>query len=304
MTVKVGEILEREGVKVLEKDLRTLAFEELQEHFGAASSGRIIVSHVIKSVVWQAQAKIRAGEARGVDGNLRSFFYQWIKPVMAKIPGALSAARDPYDTMLDVFAEMVGDYKLFSYSDLDLTDESWEHRRLGSERPEVIVFAEKVGFWRWLKRVQKAWPVTVVALGGTPSLLSSEYLLRDLGERVDLEATPLELLSVVDWDPSGWQIERAFARQLERVGAPAVSLTSLVSPALYFEQEREIYRYPLPKKQQTKNRKWLAATGGLDGEGFGLESDAVDKAQLTAQLVERLEGLGVEPIPDDGSSVD
>ena len=137
--------------------------------------------------------------------------------------------------------------------------------------------------------------MTIVALGGTPSLLSSEYLLRELGERVDLETTELELFSVVDWDPSGWQIERAFARQLERVGAPAVSLTSLVTPALYSEAERAIYRYPLPRKQGTKNRKWLEATGGLDGQGFGLESDAVDKDQLAAQLVRQLEALGVEP---------
>ena len=296
MPETVSEILEREGVKVLEKDVRLLTLEEIEAHFGAKSSGRIIVSHVIKSVIWQAQTKIRAGEARGVDGNLRSFFYQWVKPVMAKIPGALEAARDPYDTMLDVFAEMIGDYKLFTYADLDLSDENWEHRRLGSQRPDVIVFAEKVGFWRWLKRIQKVWPVTVVALGGMPSLLSSEYLLRDLHDVVDVNMTTLTLLSVVDWDPSGWQIERAFARQLERVGASTVSLTTLVTPTLYSEQDRAIYRYPLPRKQDTKNRKWLQATGGLDGQGFGLESDAVDKALLTTQLVEHLQAFGVEPL--------
>ena len=157
------------------------------------------------------------------------------------------------------------------------------------------MFAEKVGFWRWLKRVQKVWPVTVVALGGMPSLLSSEYLLRDLREVVDVDVSVLTLFSVVDWDPSGWQIARAFARQLERVGASTVSLTSLVTPELYSEQERAIYRYPLPRKQRTKNRKWLQETGGLDGQGFGLESDAVNKDLLTEQLVEQLALLGVEP---------
>ena len=131
----LSEILEREGVQEMETDVRLLTLQEIEARFGAKSSGRIIVSHVIKSVIWQAQTKIRAGEARGVDGNLRSFFYQWVKPVMAKIPGALEAARDPYDTMLDVFAEMIGDYKLFAYADLDLSDENWEHRRLDRSVP-------------------------------------------------------------------------------------------------------------------------------------------------------------------------
>ena len=293
-SVEVAKILDAEGVQEVTKDIRLLDLRELEERFGAASSGRIIVSHVIKSIIWHAVGRIRSGDAPGVDGNLRSFFYQWIKPVMAKIPGALSAARDPYDTMLGVFVEMVSEHKLFSYGELDLSDEGWEHRRLGADRPEVIVFAEKLGFWRWLKRAQKIWPVTIVALGGTPSLLSSEYLLRELSERVDLEVTPLELVSVVDWDPAGWQIERAFARHLRSLSAARVSLSSLVTPALYSTEEQAIFRFGLPGKQKTKNRKWLEATGGLNGEAFGLESDAAPRQALTAALHRQLGVLGVE----------
>ena len=74
------------------------------------------------------------------------------------------------------------------------------------------------------------------------------------------------------------------------------SLTTLVTPSLYSEQDRAIYRYPLPRKQDTKNRRWLQATGRLAGQGFGLESDAVDKVLLTTQLVEQLQAFGVGPL--------
>ena len=293
----IAEILEKERVREVTGEIRALSLDELKERFGAASSGRIIVSHVIKSIIWHAVGRIRSGDAPGVDGNLRSFYYQWIKPVMAKIPGALEAARDPYDTMLGAFVTFVAEHKLFSYGELDLTDQGWEYRRLGTGRPEVVVFAEKLGFWRWLKRAQKIWPVTVVALGGTPSLLSSEYLLRELSERVNLDATTIELVSIVDWDPAGWQIERAFARQLRSLGAAQVSLSPLITPSLYSEEEQRIFRFGLPKKQKTKNRKWLEATGGLDGEAFGLESDATPRAALVEALHQQLEALGVDVEP-------
>ena len=83
---------------------------------------------------------------------------------------------------------------------------------------------------------------------------------------------------------------------LEPASAPVASLTTLVTPSLYSEQDRASHRYPLPRKQDTKNRKWLQATGELDGQGFGMESNAVDKALLTTHLVEQLQAFGVEPL--------
>lgn len=288
-------ILDREGIQVPDQDLRRMTFDQLQELFGAESSGRIIVAHAIKSAIWQAVVRIRLGTGEPVDGNLRTFFYKYVKPVVSKIPGALEAARDPYDTMLAAFVEMVADYRLFSYSELDLDDHGWEHRRLGDRHPEVVLVAEKVGFWRWLKRQHQTWSVSIVALGGAPSLLSSEYLLRDLCQRVDLTSTTLRVFSIVDWDPSGWQIEQAFARQLQQLGAPRFELASLMTPELFAPDDLLVFRYPLSRKQKTKTRKWIQATGGLRGEAFGLESDAADKARLTQQLRRHLEALALRP---------
>jgi hypothetical protein len=148
-TPNTEAILAAEKIEHFEADIRGFDLAQLQEHFGAASSGRIVVSRLIKNLVWQAVSRRRAGQLVRVDGNLRSFFYQWVKPVVARIPEALEAKTDPYDTMLEVFTELVGTHRLFRYSELDLTDENFQHRRIGPVKPLVVVFAEKSRATPW-----------------------------------------------------------------------------------------------------------------------------------------------------------
>lgn len=277
-------ILKREGIQEFGGDIRRFGLERLAKEFGAASSGRIILAKVIKNLIWQAVGQVRAGQISGLDGNLRSFFYTHIKPVMARIPGALEGARDPYDTMLDAFVELVEEYGLISYVELDLDDENYHHRKIGERHPHLIIFAEKVGFFRFLERLHGDLGVTVMALGGTPSVLSSEYLVQALSERTDLRG-PFVALSITDWDPSGFQIARAQIRQLQSFGIEQVQHEPLIHPRHYTADEIELFRFPLPGQQKTKNRNWLRETGGIDGELFGLESDSMPRQRLR-ELVE------------------
>ena len=67
---------------------------------------------------------------------------------------------------------------IWSYSqarELDITDELWEERRIGTTRPEGIVFAENVDFTRPFRRLHEAHGVTTVVMNGNPSAISSEY---------------------------------------------------------------------------------------------------------------------------------
>lgn len=284
---EIPDILEHEGIAHFERDLRRFSLEELKEHFAAVSSGRIILTKVIKNLVWQAACWIRGGRIDGVEGNLRSFFYQWVKPVMARIPGALEQERDPYDTMLDVFVELVEKYRLFEYADLDLVDDNWEHRRVGKRFPHLFVFSEKTGFFRLLRKTHEEYDVTVVALGGFPSLLSSEYLVRELRK-----ATPLARsfvgFSIVDWDPAGYQIARSFLSQLDGLGLGQFNHEPLIRPEHYTAEELRLFRYPLPRRQKTKNQNWLEETGGIEGELFGLEADSMPRSRLRDLLREKL----------------
>lgn len=280
------QILKREGIRLFEhEDIRRFDIERLKEEFGAVSSGRIVLTKVIKNLIWQAVAQVRSGQLSGLDGNLRSFFYTHIKPVMARIPGALEGARDPYDTMLDVFVELVEEYGLVSYVELDLDDENYHHRKIGERHPNLIVFAEKIGFFRFLERLHRDLGITVAALGGTPSVLSTEFWVKSLAEKVEL-TDEFVVLSVTDWDPSGFQIAEAQLRQLRSFGIEQIRHESLIHPKHYTADEIELFRFPLPGRQKTKNKNWLDETGGIEGELFGLESDSMPRQRLRG-LVEK-----------------
>lgn len=284
---KQKEILAREGIREFDEDIRRFDLARLKEEFGAASSGRIIVAKVIKNLIWQAVSQVRSGTLDGLEGNLRSFFYTHIKPVVARIPGALEAARDPYDSMLGAFVELVEEYGLVSYIELDLDDENYHHRLVGDRRPHLIVFAEKVGFFRFLERLHRDLGITVAALGGTPSVLSTEYLVQSLSEKVEL-SEKFVALSITDWDPSGYQIAEAQIRQLRSFGIEEIEHEGLVDPKHYTADEIELFRFPLPRRQKTKNRNWLKETGGIEGELFGLESDSMPRKRLRSLVEEKL----------------
>ncbi|MBU49051.1 MAG: hypothetical protein CL920_10180 [Deltaproteobacteria bacterium] len=279
------KILEKEGITEFDEDIRRFGLERLKKEFGAASSGRVIIARVIKNLIWQAVRQVRSGQMEGLDGNLRSFFYTHIKPVIARIPGALDGARDPYDTMLGAFVELVEDYRLVSYIELDLDDENYFHRLVGETHPHLIVFAEKAGFFRFLKKLHQELGVTVASLGGTPSVLSTEYLVHELSKKVELSKT-FVALSITDWDPSGHQIAQAQVRQFGSFGLKEVVHKPMIHPEHYTQDEIEIFRYPLPGRQKTKNQNWLEETGGIGGELLGLESDSLPRKRLR-QLIEK-----------------
>jgi hypothetical protein len=223
-------------------------------------------------------------------GNIRTFWYLWVKPVLAHIEEDANAKTDPYDVMIRLFAEMVLDLKLFRYSDFDFTDENWENRRIGPTRPEVLVFAEKSGWIRFLRELHEELGVSILALGGAPSALTSEYTARDV--KVALKGNQaMKLIRIVDYDPSGDIIANAFKDQLAATGLPSSSLTTVINPRHYSEEEIEIFRFPLPKKEQTKLTQWLKRTGGIDGKAYGLESESMPRERL----MELIRELVVDP---------
>jgi hypothetical protein len=184
--------------------------------------------------------------------------------------------------MLDIFAKLVAKQRLFRYSELDLADENFQNRRLGQTLPNVLVFAEKVGFFRLLLRVHRRWSVSIMALGGTPSLLSTQFFVEELSS-----SKPMTLIAICDWDPAGWDILHAQKRQLEDEGIEVRDLHNLIVPDLFTQRQKHLFRFPVPKRQRSRNQRWLSETGGLDGELFGIESDALDR-DLLEQLIDEL----------------
>jgi hypothetical protein len=284
------EILEKEGIAHYEKDIRLMTVKELKANFGAASSGKIIVSKVIKNIVWQVYEWILAGQEQ-VEGNLRTFWYLYIKPVMGKI-GELDDPTDPYDTMIDAFIKLVQDYGLFKYRDFNFDDDNWENRRIGQVYPQIILFAEKTGYMKFLKEFYDTYSITVTALGGQPSLLSTEYTAFHISELIPL-TTHFYLISVVDYDPSGSIIARTYRNQLHSQSILDISFVNLIIPANYTPEEIENYKYPLPTDQRsiTINQKWIQEGGGINGEMYGLESDSMPRQRLKTLIKKEIEQI-------------
>lgn len=285
------EILEKEGIRDYEKDIRRMSARELTLNFSATSSGRPMAALIIKNLIWQSYTGILSGKLPPFEGNLRSYWY-YIKPVLARIK--LTEDFDHYQTMLKAFVELVGDYKLFGYMDFGFDDDSWENRRIGVKNAQVIVFAEKVGWMRTLKEIHQTYDVTVIALGGAPSLLTTEYTVAHIRKATSLRQ-PFYLLSAVDYDPAGYSIARSFGEQLATQGIEQYELTDLILPAHYTPEEIELFKFPIPARQKTKLEKWLKATGGIHGEPYGLEGNSMPRDRYKALLKAALAGLGVRP---------
>lgn len=278
-------VLEAEDIRRFDKDIRRMSQAELVEHFGARSSGRVLITQLIKNIIWQAYERIKVGSESSITGNIRTFWYLWVKPVLAHLEDQADPKTDPYDLMVRSFAELVLDRKLFRYSDFDFTDENWENRRIGKTRPEVLVFAEKTGWIRFLRELHEEFDVSILALGGAPSALTSEYTSRDILAAVKGKPT-IQLIGIVDYDPAGDIIANAFKHQLESTGLPNTSLRTLIHPKHYTDEEIKIFRFPLPKNEKAKLQGWLNKTGGIDGKPYGLESESIPREHLRKLISE------------------
>lgn len=301
MSQELQDHLDKLGIKHFEADPRSLSRADLVGLFGAASSGRIILRKLVRSVIWHVHQGIEAGQIEKLESNIRGFWYLWLKPVISHVKaGDLPKKADPYKAMTEEFTRLVFQEKLMSYRDFDFTDENFEERRIGLERPHVVVFAEKRGWVRLLRRVHKRLSCTTLALGGSPSSLTSEYTARDISKQIEKvveQSSPvkLHLIGVVDFDPSGQIIAKAFRGHLEAAGLQVQEMVTLIKPVLYSAEQLEMFKFGLSQKQKSRNERWVEATGGIGGLPFGLEAESLGsrRAQgLVEELVEQFVPLG------------
>lgn len=282
-----AELLKKLDIIESNEDLRRLSTSELVAHFASRRSGRVVMTRLMRSVIWQAHRQIQRGEEAPIYGNLRTFWYRFLKPLLGRLPSHQTPKQDPYDAMLAVFVEMVLDHKLFRYKDFDFTDENWENRRIGTSRPHVLVFAEKRGWVRFLRDLHTLWGVSTLALGGAPSALTSEYTADHIREVLP-PRQPLILFGLVDFDPAGAVIAAAFQRQLAAQGLDVSTLHLPIHPQYYSPEELELFSYPLSKRQPTLTRRWLDRTGGILGQPRGLEIESMPRPRLLSLLEQHL----------------
>lgn len=296
---RIEKILKHERIKIYDKDLRFLSKKELLKEFGAYSSGKIIKPVYVKNVIWQLYTWIKQGKAHPVEGNIRTLWYSHIKPVFSRL-GILDQGDD---TIINsVLVEMTYKYNLFKYADLGIADENKHNWKIGDKNPHIIVFAEKAGHLNSLEKINEQGGVSFIALGGQPSHLTTEYFATALFEKLasssfilpekgmDLYDNPIfYLYSIVDWDPSGYFIKKTFLKQLQAKGLENIKIVDLICPENFKLEELDFIKYKLKSTaiERSKNQNWIKTTGGVKGESYGIEADALPRFELRKLFFEK-----------------
>ena len=286
--------LERLKISQFEEGIFEMSFDELRQYF-SFGTGALNTSMLIKNLIWQDHRKILAGEIESIFGNVRSYWYARLKPVLSRAEAPNYA--DKYHMMGGLLAALVVRERLLCYADFGFVDDNRHNRALGVDNSHIIVVAEKTGHMPLLEQLNRDYEVTVVALGGQPSALASEYLLRDLLESGFAPTEPTPLFTIVDYDPTGDSIVRSFIWQLQALGFPGeFTRVDLAHPSRMSSDQIRLNKYRLSqrKSERKKNRQWAGRTRGLQSYGhgvfYGIEADAMTWSQLLAAFDSEVTG--------------
>jgi len=282
----VTAILAELGIQDFDDEIFSMSKAKLKQHF-SFNNGGFNTSLCIKNLIWQDHGMLARGDLQPFHGNLRSYWYARVKPVLARARAKKYAKK--YDMMIDKLVEMVVHKRLFDYADFGFTDEGANNRELGDANTHIVCMAEKTGHFPLLEEIKQDYENTIVALGGQPSALSSEYMVDELEQAGFASGDAIRLLAIVDYDPAGDIIAKSFMHQLESLGFTGeITRVDLAHPDRMDQDQIRLNKFPLSrrKSERKKNQQWAAKTGGLTAYGhgalYGLEADAMTWEQLIA----------------------
>ena len=290
MTSSLGERLRKAGIRYYDELIHDQSKDWLVKNFkaeGAAPDYPVNVARLIRNLVWQMKERVSSGE-KPFNELIRTYWYMYIKSTLARA-GALSAETDQYKQLTENIAAMVKDFNLLAYKDIGFRDENEANKKIGVHA-NVIPFAEKLGHFKYLTDIQAQYNVSVIALGGQPSVMNVEYFVDELkkppapasalaarpkllslpavaggfyprsaGTKLNLKRS-FYLYSIVDFDPSGWIIRDAFINNLRHYKIKNTKIHDLINPDMLTPEEILLARYPIRAgaDMEAKNKKWLA----------------------------------------------
>lgn len=257
------------------------------------------ITVMIRNIIWQTRERVQNKDLPPVHELVRTFWYMYIKPTLARV-NSLSSEVDQYNHLVDVLAGLVKDWQVMEYKDIGFRDDNAANRKIGVNA-NVILFAEKLGHYEFLKDIADKYQVSIIALGGQPSVMNVEYFIDDLKSQGVNIRRSFFLFSIVDYDTSGWIIRNAFIDDLNLYGIKNVKSVDLINPDMLTPEEINLSRFPIPDAESTakKNTAWLSAVkkAGYQNQQYlapeqkgnkriiyGLESESVSSKRLEAQL--------------------
>ena len=291
--------LRKAGVRHFDKLIHDQDREWLVENFsGGAPKYPVNVAKLMRNIIWQTRERVVSGDREKLTELVRTFWYMYVKPTLSRA-GALSEESDQYKQMVAQLVDMVTELDVMRYSDVGFRDDNEAHRRLGPNA-NIVLFSEKLGHQAFLSEMADKYGVSVIALGGQPSVVNIEYFV-DVVKKANVNLKrSFYLFSIVDYDPSGWIIRDAFLADLAFYGIRNVRMVDLITPDMLTPEEVRMSRYRIPMGQdmKVKNADWLKEVSKRKFQNqellveerrgrkilYGLEAESVSGKRIAARL--------------------
>jgi len=250
--------LRKAGIRHYDELIHDQSKEWLIKNFKqGATDYPVNVARLMRNIVWQTRERIEKGEKPPLKELLRTFWYMYIKPTLSRAD-ALAIKADQYAQLIDNIVYMVKGIQVMRYEDIGFRDENQAHREVGANA-NIILFSEKLGHQDFLSDIRDKYKVSILALGGQPSVLTSEYFVDIIRKRDISLQRSFYLFSIVDYDTSGWIIRDAFIDNLRFYGITHTRVVDLIHPDILTPEEIKLARYKIPDTEamKVKNKTWI-----------------------------------------------
>ena len=291
--------LRKAGIRHYDELIHDQSKEWLLKNFKqGATDYPVNVARLMRNIVWQTRERIQKGEKPPLKELLRTFWYMYIKPTLSRAD-ALAIKADQYAQLIDNIVYMVKGIQVMRYEDIGFRDENQAHREVGANA-NIILFSEKLGHQDFLSDIRDKYKVSILALGGQPSVLTSEYFVDIIRKRDISLQRSFYLFSIVDYDTSGWIIRDAFIDNLRFYGITHTRVVDLIHPDILTPEEIKLARYKIPDteamkvknktwikevyKRNYKNQQYMEETKKGERILYGLEAESVSAKRLTDEL--------------------
>jgi len=231
--------------------------------------------------------------------DLRDIWYSSVKPVFDKI-GYLVQPRSSTTSesgfikgrvdKLSIYVEKFVSQGLFKYSDLNVLDHSRPARYAMSKvknpmpnyyvsfgiYPHIVLATEKDTQYAELQAIAELYGCSAISGTGQNAFAATERLFYELERR---KCYAVFFLTFTDWDAAGVSIADTFYNQMKRIVAAQGSSMEVHKDRFGIElfhltkQEIEENKFSLPNT--TENINWVEEGGGVDGEMYGVELNAL-----------------------------
>ena len=296
LTEEQNEWLKKK-VDLKAKDIRNMLTEDIRKTFPGKPKesnnhqflSTVNDSRLIYTFIWQCYIKIKAGQLNPIMGNMRSFWYKELGPLMKRhnivqtdegppIRGlSRGGGRELY--LLDKMSKAFDQFALRAFfkfkGEFQFQDPREAFRIIGKNKPSHVFFTEKEGLFWLCKQYAKDYGITVIASHGEPGLLTMEYFADELKAR---KVKKVKIASLTDYDPWGFNIAESFAEKLREpiFGFKQVIQTPLTCMDLFDQAVIDYAKRDLNKVSPSKVKQvddWMTITHGIKGERYGMHID-------------------------------